>query len=257
MKWLFILLLIANVAILIWGIQREPVDQATEITKQRGVGNMRLLSEIEAEKDEVASPPADSALVTEQLATEEPSDGAQQAEGERSAAMPTRPKPEVKLINRCGVLGVIDDRQVAQEASKQLTDEGAKSSIQETQGKIEIGFWVVIPPMESSEAAQDMIVQLADAGITDVWHFRSGELNNAVSLGMFFQQENAEKMRQEIALKGFNAELRSRFLNKRRYSVHFKIRDEAEAVKRVWNRLKRRYPDIDLAQRPCGEIATE
>jgi cell division protein FtsN len=176
---------------------------------------------------------------------------------ERPVEIPARPKPEVKLVNRCGVLGVIDDRQVAREAKKQLANEGAKSAIQETHGKIEIGFWVVIPPLESSEAAQDMIAKLADAGITDVWHFRSGELNNAVSLGMFFQQENAEKLRQEIELKGFNAELRSRFLNKRRYSVHFRIRDEAGAVNRIWNRLKRRYPDIDLAQRSCEEIATE
>jgi hypothetical protein len=258
MKWLFILLLIINVVILTWGIQREPVDQTAEITKQSGVGNLRLLSEIEAAKNEVASPESDGADVAEepQQDTEKPPEAAEPAVVEQAAAIPTKPKPEVKLVNRCGVLGVIDDRQVAQEAKKQLTDQGVKSSMQETHGKIEIGFWVVIPPLENSKAAQDMIVKLADAGITDVWHFRSGELNNAISLGMFFQQENAEKLRSEIEQKGFNAELRSRFLNKRRYSIHFKIRDESGAVNRIWNRLKRRYPDIDMVQRPCGEIAT-
>ena len=259
MKWLFILLLITNVLILIWGVQREPIDQAAEITKQRGIGNMRLLSEIEASKEEMVAQAADGAPVKEELqqATEKPPEEAKPEVAEQPAAtIPTRTEPEAKLVNRCGVLGVIDDRQVAQEAKKLLTDDGVKSSIQETHGKIEIGFWVVIPPLESSAAAQDMIVQLADAGITDVWHFRSGELNNAISLGMFFQQENAEKLRREIEQKGFNAELRSRFLNKRRYSIHFKIREKAAAVNRIWNRLKRRYPDINLDERPCGEIAT-
>jgi hypothetical protein len=256
MKWLFILLVITNVAILVWGVQREPVDQTAEITKQRGVGNLRLLSEIEASKQEPVE--VDTTQVTEapQQAAEGPTETSKPVVAEQPATIPVRSKPEVKMVNRCGVLGVIDDRQVAQEAKQQLTDDGVKSSIQETHGKIEIGFWVVIPPLESSAAAQDMIVQLADAGITDVWHFRSGELNNAISLGMFFQQDNAEKLRREIEQKGFNAELRSRFLNKRRYSIHIKIRDEADAVNRIWNRIKRKYPDIGLDQRPCGEIAT-
>ncbi len=248
-----------NMAILVWGIQYEPVDQTKGITHYRGVGNLRLLSEIESAKgDMVAAEEVASDLVTDepQQAVEIPAEVATPVVTELPAVLPTKPKPAVKLVSRCGVFGVIDDRQMAQEARKQLTDEGVKSSLQETNGKIEIGFWVVIPPMESSDAAQDMIDKLAAAGITDVWHFRSGELNNAVSLGMFFQQENAEKLRQEIEQKGFNAELRSRFLNKRRYSIHFKIRDEVGAVKRIWNRLKQRYPDVDLTERPCGEIAT-
>ncbi len=257
MKWLFILLLITNLAVLVWGIQYEPVDRGADATEFSGVGNMRLLSEVEAAKRE-----EEAVLAAPAPVAEEPPQSVEESlevvkpVAEVSAAIPDRPQPEVELVSRCGVLGIIEDRQVAQDTKKQLADEGVKSSLQETTGKIEIGFWVVIPPLESSEAAQDMITKLADAGITDVWHFRSGELNNAVSLGMFFQRENAEKLRREIEQKGFNAELRSRFLNKRRYSLHLKIRDEQGVVKQKWNRIKRQYPDIDLTERPCGEIAS-
>lgn len=257
MKWLFILLLIINVAVLVWGIQYEPVDQGADAEEFRGVGDMRLLSEVEAAKREEEAVPAAPALVAEepQQPVEELVEVVKPV-AEVPAAIPERPEPEVELVSRCGVLGIIEDRQVAQDTKKQLADEGVKSSLQETTGKIEIGFWVVIPPLESSEAAQEKIAQLAAAGITDVWHFRSGELNNAISLGMFFQRENAEQLRREIELKGFNAELRSRFLNKRRYSLHLKIRDEQGVVKQKWNRIKRHYPDIDLTERPCGEIAS-
>ncbi len=252
MKWIFVFLLVINLAILIWGVQYEPVDRVAGIAQQGAVGSMRLLSEVEEADRESAVVEEESDIVVEQ----------QQStvdEGEPLFERPVvtpRPKPVVKLVSRCGVLGVIDDRQVAQEARQLLVDEGAESSLQETNGKIEIGFWVVIPPLDSVDAAREMIDRLAEAGINDVWHFRSGELNNAISLGMFFQQENAEKLRLQIEQQGFKAELRSRFLNKRRYSIHFKLSAEADMVEQTWRRLKRSYPEIDLSERSCEEIAT-
>ena len=45
MKWLFSLLVLANIALLIWGVQRERVVPDVSIQESASIGDMRLLSE--------------------------------------------------------------------------------------------------------------------------------------------------------------------------------------------------------------------
>ncbi|MCW8847929.1 MAG: SPOR domain-containing protein [Sedimenticola sp.] len=46
MKWLAIMLVLANLLVLGWGLQRDPVDQPQKPAVHAGVGNLKLLSEI-------------------------------------------------------------------------------------------------------------------------------------------------------------------------------------------------------------------
>jgi hypothetical protein len=56
MKWLAMLLLLANLAVLGWGLQREAVDLSPRPTKHAGVGNLKLLSEVLDDNGQVAEP---------------------------------------------------------------------------------------------------------------------------------------------------------------------------------------------------------
>jgi len=56
MKWLFSLLVLANIALLIWGVQRERVVPDVSIQESASIGDMRLLSE---SRDTEVQPPVE------------------------------------------------------------------------------------------------------------------------------------------------------------------------------------------------------
>jgi len=54
MKWLAMLLLLANLAVLGWGLQREPADLPPRPAKHAWVGSLKLLSEVSEDNGQVA-----------------------------------------------------------------------------------------------------------------------------------------------------------------------------------------------------------
>jgi hypothetical protein len=115
---------------------------------------------------------------------------------------------------------------------------------------------VVIPPLENTEQVQEKIQELADAGIKDIWVFRGGELKNSISLGMFSREENAENHSKVAATKGFNTELRPRFLNKKQYRLGFRIENSEPVIQSMWQQIEMQYPQYQLSMTPCEQIAT-
>jgi hypothetical protein len=162
----------------------------------------------------------------------------------------------VGIAEQCGVLGPIGDRQQAMSAEEILRNAGIEVWVKENSARTKIGFWVVIPPLENTEQVQAKIQELADAGIKDIWVFRSGELKNSISLGMFSKEENAQNYSQVAAAKGFNTELRPRFLNKKRYRLGFRIENSEPVIKSMWQQIELQYPQFELNMTPCEQIAT-
>ena len=50
--------------------------------------------------------------------------------------------------------------------------------------------------------------ELADAGVTDTWLFRTGENRNGISLGFFSRKGGAQQRAENVAKKGFDTEIR-------------------------------------------------
>ena len=69
-------------------------------------------------------------------------------------------------------------------------------------------YYVIIPPQESVAAGQKMMKQLADAGVSDTWLFRSGEYRNGISLGFFSREAGAKRRAAAVAQKGFTTEIK-------------------------------------------------
>ncbi|WP_078118241.1 hypothetical protein [Thiosocius teredinicola] len=72
------------------------------------------------------------------------------------------------------------------------------------------GYYVLIPPLPSRADGNSMVKQLADKGIKDTFLFRSGALNNGISLGLFKRESNARRHAKNVVGKGFGAEVRER-----------------------------------------------
>ena len=295
MKWLFLLLLIINIGIFSWGYQQEQLVSSPPITAGADIGEMRLIGERQEKSDQTATEatPApiqeESAPEVEQAATGKTQSAgsdtpAEAAEGvttpektEEATASPEeqqistsdtptqadRPEtgaspsdPEAEMTSRCGAIGPILDRQKAQEVLDDLKKLQFAPKLEESSEKQQIGYWVVIPHLEDGDKAQAMIEKLAQAGVRDIWHFRGGELENVISLGVFSQKENAENFSREVLAKGFKTEMQPRFLNKKRYMVKFNVTRPKNVTGIMWRMVEKKYSRMPFIEQSCEPIAT-
>ena len=72
------------------------------------------------------------------------------------------------------------------------------------------GYWVYLPAQSSREQALAMARQLSTKGVRDYYVVTAGDQQNTISLGLFRDQGNAEKRRNEIAALGFKPDVIAR-----------------------------------------------
>jgi hypothetical protein len=249
MKWLFLLLLTVNAAIFAWGYQL-PLTEQPAVEAGGDVGNMRLVSEL-AEEQKVEQEAADK---SESKPEEEPQVAASETEPEKTAQDKPQEKesePEEDAVKMCGTIGPVKDHKVAKEVMDNLKQAEIEAKLERKIEKEQIGFWVVIPPMEDGSQAQAKIDELAKVGLEDIWHFRGGGMKNAISLGMFAKKENAENFSKEVLEKGFETEMRPRYLNKANYLVNFTISRSKTVAENMWRDIEQKYSKLPFKKQSC------
>jgi hypothetical protein len=159
----------------------------------------------------------DEPLPTEPLAVDSPAEpptaAAQRQVAADSAAedppAPVADEPVPTPAMRCARVGPLDDNGAAQ--VREALPAGF-AVLEERTEDIEIadGYFVMIPPLPSRAAGNEMLQRLSAAGVRDTWLFRAGANENAISLGLFSRRATAERHAANIADKGFEAEVRQR-----------------------------------------------
>jgi hypothetical protein len=289
MRWFFLTLLVVNLGLFIWGYQHERTNARSHPMAKPGVGNMRLLSErrptpvidVSAKPD---SEPAREPLVfapeqEEPMAEIEPTEP-----GPLPEVIPVAPKalsPEQEtistidmeplgpdlggeaeppaseervlpeLVAACYRLGDLELQDVADAISKKLRDFEIEAVAQSEIEQIEAGFWVVIPSLATDDEARQKVRELKAAGIRDVWRFTGGDRRNAISLGLFSQRVNAERVKLAAEARGFYPEVRPRYLEKQRFWLEFNSAEEPPIPGELLQQLKGDYPELDLIPQAC------
>ncbi len=90
------------------------------------------------------------------------------------------------------------------------------------------GYYVLIPPLTSRAEGVRKLRELRAAGVDDVWLFRSGEFNNAISLGLFSREQTARRHAANVAKKGFAAEIRNRTSIRERRWLELSYTDDVD-----------------------------
>lgn len=289
MKWLFLLLLVINIGIFTWGYQQEQLATKPHIAAGADIGNMRLISELKSESEQAAKQPASELAQAESTsgsgqmepsqaqssdATASKSDlleepiSLEKSKPDTVAAANIQPPPDIapdgnlvadsgeEMTSRCGAIGPIVDKQLAQKVLDDLKKLKLESKMEQNSEKHQIGYWVVIPHLADSDKAKEVIEQLAQAGLKDIWHFRGGELENVISLGVFSKKENAENFSREVLAKGFQTEMQPRYLNKKRYMVKFNVTRPKNVTGIMWRMVEKKYSKMPFIEQSCEPIAT-
>lgn len=248
MRWMIGMLLLANLIVFLWwNTGQERVSAPVSVPKP-DVGMLQLLSEVSKVTDESAtdnpsvmevkeqpSPPERPAMEPErELAKIDPG-GTSTApsaapNAERPASEPPAPlsqapeRPAIgithsveespapqmpKVEQVCWELGPFED--VAQLETLRLPKEVERLEARRSPIRKPSGFYVLIPAQKDRKSARALVGQLKEKGVRDFWLFNTGPLKNAISLGLFNRERNAQQRRDEVAKLGFEAEVHARY----------------------------------------------
>ena len=210
----------------------EPAEtvEVEETSQGQPKDEMEMLAEVaSASSPEVslaasseAVQPADSDTpvsdTREQAMAQSPEDAIEQADAV-TQAMETGEQPQVPAqeaepvppARACWRLGPFDTAAEAMDLAQELPPGVSRLSVEQTSVPVERGYYVLIPPLASRAEALRIERQLKAEGVEDSWVFVAGPLKNAVSLGLFNREINAQRRLRRVQSKGFEPELRVRY----------------------------------------------
>jgi cell division protein FtsN len=284
MKWLFSILLIANLAMFIWVFPQQ--DGAPSGDRPEDFGQLRLVgeqqeaaSEISAEDASKIQPPtivletemrvspaeiepvipvtteSVAPVTTEPVAPPELTSkpiAEEEAVAEAAAPPVTPASPEPPDEPMCGRVGMFDKRSQAELLSVRLLAQGGKTDIISESSNEQAGFWVLIPAQPNRAAAIKIAKRLESAGVADIWRFTSGKLAHAISLGLFRNRARAQARRNEIANLGFKPEVRPRYREQTRYWLNYRYTGDTPLTETRWQELKQQHPELERVEEACN-----
>ncbi len=255
-RWLVILLVLANVGAWYWlsarqqqRLQEEQTGLQPEIivggqgAERPAADRILLLSEVDAKR--LQAP-----------AEKKPIPAARSGKAESLAvAKSASPKP-LQVSRGCMVLGPLADEVEVTSLQEMLDGAGikAKSSSREVEGGAD--FWVYLPPLASAREAARVLEELQKKDI-DSFIFPAGEFENGISLGIFSDRTEALRHRDVISDRGYEARIHE---VKRKVTAYWLLFASAGATNiEVIDRLGivGDHPPSRYLEKPCETVASE
>jgi len=272
MKWLFSILVIANLGMFIWLFPQHD-GQSSERISYENIGELWLVGETQGrpssgesrpivqvpapavqdvpEEPEEPEEPAEPAVVVSEAPVESPQIPPVEAPPLASTGDDTEATAPVEPPTLCGDVGFFDKRSEAELLSVRMLAQGLKTEIASELSNEQAGFWVLIPPQKDRDAAIEIAKRLEAAGVADIWRFTSGNLAHAISLGLFRDEERAQARKEQIAGMGFKPEVRPRYREHSRYWLNYTYTGESPLKDDFWREVSDEFPDLKRNEQPC------
>jgi len=110
----------------------------------------------------------------------------------------------------CLSIGPFPTQADMRRALNALTPLVARIQYREARATETRGYWVYLPAQASREKALTLARQLSEKGVRDYYVVTAGDQPNTISLGLFHDEVNANKRRDEVARFGFAPEVTAR-----------------------------------------------
>jgi hypothetical protein len=151
----------------------------------------------------------------------------------------------------CRTVGYLETRSDAEIVSVNLRAMGLKPELRSESRNEEAGIWVLIPPQSSRRKAMNIANSLEKDGITDLWRFTSGDLVHAISLGLFRNMARAEIRKKEIERLGYEVTIQPRYRQKTKYWLYYQQNTPLLAGEKKWGELLEKFPDLKINKVTC------
>lgn len=246
MRWLFLLLVLANAGYFGWQTFRDApasLPPSSAGSPSMGLALLNELPESERpalrEAKPVVVPPAEEA----------PSEGAE--------ITPVAEVPEavveVAPPRQCLELKGFEKSADAEQVMKGLLSRGMQLEARGETMVPKVNYWVLLPPYNSRKEAEAVILQLKAHKLRDFYRVRSGESTNAISLGVFSNREIADRRYKQVVglrLKTPKPQIKLLELHAKRYWLRLSFHGE-QMVK--WRDLLQEGAAIEGREWQCEE----
>jgi hypothetical protein len=111
-------------------------------------------------------------------------------------------------------------------------------------------YWVYVPPMADAAAAQTRADELRQRGVTELYVVQDDQFRNAISLGVFKDEQLAAKLLEELKRKGVVSAVKG-VRNQEQGRVSLFISNMSSTLVPKLEKLKPEYPGSELKQVTC------
>jgi len=147
----------------------------------------------------------------------------------------------------CGSLGPLSNSEESKKIIRDLISNGMTAELREEQQEVITGYWVLIPPMKSQQAAIAIESKLKRRGVVDLRRFYRGEFKNGISLGIYTRRWNAEKRQKTITEKGFSPVV----LPRKKMRDVFTIDYRSSLGRSSTNYILRKFENVEVVESRC------
>ena len=189
MKWVFSVLLLANIGLFMWATWYK--DMSSEpVKKPRPPVNAENMLPLSTPGLKLKLRPAG---------------------GDRLELLPTAEREALGSEKFCYVVGPFEARDAALKAGSVLEEMKLGFNTRSAEDKSESSYWVFLPPLATRKDAQAKVKELATLGFKEHFITQEAGRDNVISLGVFAQRENADSLLQELKGKDIEAKLETRY----------------------------------------------
>jgi hypothetical protein len=292
MKWVVYALLAVNLGLLTWNLLTrgpdrpapQPAAAASASPADDDAPTLPLLTELAkdslrerstAEDDAPASaeappvgaglpanPPPDSAPPPTTSTTQPPAPAEAPPVGAGLPANPpvdSAPEPiaptDPPPPRTCLTLGPLDNTAPLTEIQAWLEQRGAIVDIRTDERREVALYWIYFPPFTSRREAVAQVERMREEGISDVIVVPKGDMENAVSLGVFSRTETRDRRLRELNAKGYQPSISPRY--RTTLATWMDVSAPEDAIRD--DAVRARWPDLELVRKPCsgGQIAAD
>jgi len=263
MKWLLILLLLVNVLYFGWEFNRQiKIDKKNAETPLRissGAQRLMLLRESESlpvvrgfeevENDDinVAAHVADVSDDKRNIIFEPVNEMVTVLPEMNISSLPSNSE---KLF--CYTFGPVAQEQSAIELEGWFKSRRADTLLRHTDEQGKRLFWIYLSPKKSRAVALNTIENLKLKGVSDYRLISRGNLQNAVSLGLFSSQAAVNGRLQELEKRGYKPVVVPYDNGKRVYWVDVALKVESQLLQTIFKDYPSRYNSVPVN---CQNIA--
>jgi hypothetical protein len=109
------------------------------------------------------------------------------------------------ITSSCYSAGPFNTLKAAQLVGKRVSDYGLETTIRSIKSMETLNYFVYIPPVESRQAADDLVKDLKINGVEDYFIVTEGPYTNAISLGFYSSLGRASRYAEYIRYLGYDA----------------------------------------------------
>ena len=133
---------------------------------------------------------------------------------------------------------------------EQLKTMAGERAMSFTEVPLNTRHWVIFPPLPSAQSASDKLGELAAARVGDAFVVKDGAWSNALSLGLYADDEAARRRVREVEDKGVLG-TRVELLPRQGTDFYFVIRSEDTDTLKSLGGIKQAYPNSQQSRVAC------